>query len=48
MTNWFTYKRPTWEIYLENASEDVIRRTGLSREELKHVLDVLHEERVIN
>lgn len=45
---WFTYRRPQWEIYLEDASESVIEETGLTREQLKRVLDVLHEHRIIN
>lgn len=42
------YKRPQWEIYLEDAPESVIRETGLSREKLKQVLEVLYENRIIN
>lgn len=47
---WFLhdYKKPSWENYLEEASESVIEETGLSREKLKQVLDVLYENRIIN
>lgn len=42
------YKKPTYELYLEDAPKHVIEETGLSREKLKQVLDVLYEHRVIN
>lgn len=47
---WFMndYKRPQYESYLENLSESVVRETGLSREKLKEVLNIMYENRVIN
>lgn len=39
---------PQWQVYLERASDYVIDQTGLSREKLKEVLDVLYENRIIN
>ena len=42
------YNKPSWEIYIEDASESVIKETGLSREKLKQVLEVLYEHRIIN
>ncbi|CRK85227.1 hypothetical protein [Neobacillus massiliamazoniensis] len=34
---WFSYKKLKWETNLEWCSEEVIRKTGLSRERLKKV-----------
>lgn len=48
MLSGFKYKAPNWETYLEDAPEYVIQETGLSREKLKQVLDVLHDHRIIN
>lgn len=48
MLSGWKYKEPSWETYLENAPEYVIQETGLSREKLKQVLDILHENRIIN
>lgn len=45
---WYTYKRPLWQSYLEDLSESAVRETGLSREKLKQVLEVMYEHRVIN
>lgn len=47
---WFMkdYKRPQYEIYLEDLSESAVRETGLSREKLKEVMDIMYEHRVIN
>lgn len=42
------YKKPVWETYLEDCSESVIRETGLSREKLKEILQVMYENRIIN
>lgn len=42
------YRKPSWETYLEDASDRVIEETGLSREKLKKVLEVLYEHRIIN
>lgn len=39
---------PQWQVYLERASDYVIDQTGLYREKLKEVLDVLYENRIIN
>jgi hypothetical protein len=41
-------ERANWETYLEDCPESVIRETGLSREKLKQVLQVMHDHRVIN
>ena len=48
MLDGWKYKRPGWETYLEDAPEDVIRETGLSREKLKQVLEVMYDNRIIN
>lgn len=48
MLKGWTYNKPNWETYLENAPESVIKETGLSRDKLKQVLNVLYESRVIN
>ncbi len=48
MLNGWKYKKPTWETNLEDASESVIRETGLSREKLKQVLETLYDNRIIN
>lgn len=45
---WGDIQEPVWETYLDRAPEDVIRETELSREELKRVLQVLHEHRIIH
>lgn len=45
---WFDVRKPQWQTYLEDAPESVIRKTGLTRKELKKTLDVLHEHRIIN
>lgn len=42
------YHQPSWEIYLEDAGENIIKKTGLSRKELHRILTILHEERIIN
>lgn len=44
----YKYQTPNWETYLADAPEYVIQETGLSREKLKQVLNVLYEHRVIN
>lgn len=45
---WMDYRTPTWETYLESTPQFVIDQTGLTKEELKKVLEILHEHRVIN
>ena len=42
------YKKPQWESNLEDVSERVIEETGLSRDKLKQVLEIMYEHRVIN
>ena len=44
---WFTYQKPEWEEHLENASDNVLDKTGMSRNELKRVLEHLHEQGII-
>lgn len=45
----FLYEpKKAWEHNLNNASEDVIRETGLSREKLEEVLQILDENRIIS
>lgn len=44
----FKYRKPQWESYLEDAPESVIQETGLSREKLKQVLEIVYENRIIN
>lgn len=43
-----SYNKPQWEVYLENIREDIIKETGLSREKLKQILEVLYVNRIIN
>lgn len=42
------YKKPQWKTYLDDAPNYVIEETGLSREKLEQVLEVLYDHRVIN
>ena len=44
--SWFTTK-PKWETKLDNASDNVLKKTGMSRNELKRVLEHLHDEGII-
>jgi hypothetical protein len=44
---WFTYQKPEWEENLENTSDYVLDKTGMSRDKLKSVLEYLHEHGVI-
>lgn len=46
--SWFEDKKPVWKIYLNDAPQSIIDETGLSREELEKILDILHENRIIN
>jgi hypothetical protein len=46
--SWTDYRKPLWETYLEEAPESVIHQTKLSRQELKEILDILYENRIIN
>lgn len=46
--SWRIERKPNWKIYLEEAPDYVIRQTGLTKEELEKVLDVLDEHRIIN
>lgn len=48
MITWVHDNKPTWETNLEKASESVVEETGLSREQLQDILNVLYEHRVIN
>lgn len=41
------YEKPQWEVKLEDLSQRVIDETGLSREKLKQVLEVMYEANVI-
>lgn len=45
---WLDERKPNWKLYLEDAPEHLISRTGLDRGELERILDILHEERIIN
>ena len=44
---WFTYQKPEWEENLENTSDNVLDKTRMSRNELKRVLEYLHEQGII-
>lgn len=44
---WFDYQKPEWEENLENTSDYVLDKTGMSRDKLKSVLEYLHEHGVI-
>ncbi len=45
---WFSYKKPKWETNLQWCSDNIIEKTGLSRERLKKVLEILHENNIID
>ncbi|MEK5063659.1 hypothetical protein [Cytobacillus sp. FSL R5-0596] len=45
---WFSYQKPRWEIKLDGCEENVIEKTGLSRERLIKVLKVLHDNEIID
>ncbi|MNW70452.1 hypothetical protein D3C74_497760 [compost metagenome] len=42
------YNKPHWETALEYASNDVIKKTGMNKKELKALLNYLYERRIIN
>lgn len=42
------YNKPHWEVNLENASYNVIKKTGMDKKELKALLNYLYEKRIIN
>ncbi|RBP89592.1 hypothetical protein DFO70_111248 [Cytobacillus firmus] len=44
--SWFSYDKPKWETNLEGCSDEVIKKTGFSREQLKKVLEVLYQNRI--
>jgi hypothetical protein len=44
---WFSHSKPEWESNLETLTDDKIRLTGLSREKLKYVLEIMHDQKVI-
>jgi hypothetical protein len=44
---WFTDEKPAWEERLEYMSEYKINKTGMTRNELKKLLQYLDEENVI-
>lgn len=44
---WGTYQKPEWEIRLENTSDYIIEKTGMSRKRLEELLEYLYEEKVI-
>lgn len=48
LDGWKSSKKPNWESSLEDASESVIRKTGLSREKLRQVMETMYEHRIIN
>jgi transcription initiation factor IIE alpha subunit len=45
---WEDTRKPLWDRYLEEAPNYVIDETGLNREELRKVLQVLYDNRIIN
>jgi hypothetical protein len=45
---WFLEDQPLWKKHLDRADECTIQQTGLSREKLEEVLEILYESRVIN
>lgn len=45
--SWFTPTKSDWEERLENTSNYVIEKTGMSRTELKKVLRYLEEQGII-
>lgn len=49
MDDWFkTQHDPLWRDYLDRADKFIIEETGLSRERLEKVLEVLYKYRIIN
>lgn len=45
---WFLKDQPIWKQNLDRTDEYTIEQTGLSREKLEQVLEILYENRVIN
>lgn len=48
LESWGRIDKPLWKKYLEDAPDRVIEETNLSRDEIKKVLEVLYEHRIIN
>lgn len=46
--SWSNEHRPLWIDYLEEAPDYVIEETGLTKEQLKQILQVMYEHRIIN
>jgi hypothetical protein len=44
---WFSHTKPEWKSNLESLTDDKINLTGLSREKLLYVLEILYEQKVI-
>lgn len=44
---WFTTDEPKWKEDLNSCPDTVIAETGLSREKLVQVLEIMYEARII-
>lgn len=44
---WFSHTKPEWESNLEALTDDKIHLTGLSREKLKYILEIMYEQKII-
>lgn len=44
---WFTYQEPKWVDNIDYAPESVIRKSGMSRQEIKDLLWHLKEHEII-
>lgn len=45
---WGELDEPIWKKYLDDAPNSIVVETGLSRDELEKILDILYEHRIIN
>jgi hypothetical protein len=45
---WDTKHKPLWKSYLDDAPNHVIEETGLTKEQVENVLQVLYDHRIIN
>lgn len=45
--SWGTYQSPEWEERLEMTSDYVIEKTGMDRQKLEELLNILYEENII-
>ena len=44
----WAWEPETWEVRLDQCDEEDIRQTGLSRVELKEIVRILYDHRIVN